>query len=192
MKAHFVAKTLKLLWVSRGVLFVSVMGSQVDRTAASLEGKRNSGELQGSIQMSLLKSDICHSGLTVQIWPQSYGRPEKMRKPSLPHAWGGGGNRMAEHHRTATATEKWSIQEREKNHPKGWGSGVSYAQPCRGICQYLLHLATNKWLEHMNFWCPGSVGESKFNGLSKRERWRSENRTKKNFRNVAAKERLGQ
>ena len=67
MKAYFVAETLKLLWVSRGVLLVAVMGSQVDRTAASLEGKRNYGGLLGSIQMSLLKSDICHSGLTIQI-----------------------------------------------------------------------------------------------------------------------------
>lgn len=67
MKAYFVPKTLKLLRVSKGVLLVAVMGSQVDRTADSLEGKTNSGALYGSIQMSLLKSDICHSGLTVQI-----------------------------------------------------------------------------------------------------------------------------
>jgi hypothetical protein len=28
------------------------------------------------------------------------------------------GKGMAEHHRTAMAIEEWSIQEREKNHPK--------------------------------------------------------------------------
>lgn len=55
MKAYFVPKTLKLLRVSKGVLLVAVMGSQVDRTADSLEGKTNSGVLYGSIQMSLPK-----------------------------------------------------------------------------------------------------------------------------------------
>lgn len=117
--------------------------------------------------------------------------PRKWGSPAS-HMLQGKGKGMAEHHRTATATEEWSAQEREKNHPKGWGSGISNAQPCRGVCKYLLHLATNKWLEHMNFQCSGSVGKPKFNGLSKRERWRNENKTDKMFRNVAVKEGLGQ